>query len=90
MISLLVFHKLKIKGMLNMYRTEVLIKGKLDGDWSDWFDGMKIQYSTNGDTILIGNLPDKSAVYGVLSKLTNLGFDLICLTCKKLTVCETK
>ncbi len=42
-----------------MYRTEVHIKGRLDANWSEWFEGMKIQSTTNGDTILSGNLPDK-------------------------------
>lgn len=65
-----------------MIRTEIHIKGKLD---SSWFEEMQYQVNSSGDTILVGDLPDKSAVYGMLSRLSNLGITLISVTCHEET-----
>jgi hypothetical protein len=32
----------------------ITIKGHIDGDWSDWFDGLTITLVDNGETILSG------------------------------------
>ena len=68
-----------------MFYTKILIKGKLDPDWSDWFEAMQVQVSQGGDTILCGSLPDKSAVYGMISRLSSLGITLISVTCDEET-----
>jgi hypothetical protein len=68
-----------------MVQTEIHIKGKIDPNWSDWFENMKLLEKPSGDTMLCGNLPDKSAVYGVISKLSNLGIALISVTCEEAT-----
>jgi hypothetical protein len=66
-----------------MFHTEILIKGKLDPSWSDWFEAMQVHSSLSGDTLLCGNLPDKSAVYGVISRLSSLGITLISVNCQE-------
>jgi hypothetical protein len=66
-----------------MIQTRIQIKGKLDPSWADWFGEMEIQFDHIGDTILTGNLPDKSAVYGVVSRLSSIGITLISLTCQE-------
>ncbi len=66
-----------------MFNTVIQIKGKLDPEWSDWFAEMQIQYSDSGDTVLTGNLPDKSSIYGVLSHLSSLGITLISVETKE-------
>ena len=66
-----------------MFYTKIQIKGKLDPDWSDWFEAMQVQVSQGGDTILCGSLPDKSAVYGMISRLSSLGVTLISVTCQE-------
>lgn len=68
-----------------MFHIEIYIKGKLDPDWSGWFDEIQIQVDTSGDTLLSGNLPDKSAVYGILSRLSSLGITLISVMCKEVS-----
>jgi hypothetical protein len=65
-----------------MIRTEIHIKGKLDPKWTDWFEGMQIWRDSSGNTILCGDLPDQSAVYGVLSRLGSLGFTLLSSSCR--------
>jgi hypothetical protein len=64
-----------------MFHTEIHIKGALDPDWSDWFGEMQIRVSSSGDTILTGDLQDKSAVYGIISRLSSLGITLISVNC---------
>ncbi|HSM23474.1 MAG TPA: hypothetical protein VK856_01260 [Anaerolineaceae bacterium] len=66
-----------------MIQTRIQIKGILDQSWADWFGEMEIQFDQSGDSILIGNLPDKSAVYGMVSRLSSLGITLISLTCQE-------
>ncbi len=66
-----------------MFTTEIRIKGKLDPTWSDWFGALQVQDSPSGDTVLRGNLPDRSAVYGVISRLSSLGITLISVSCQE-------
>jgi hypothetical protein len=56
---------------------EIRIKGHLDESWADWFDGLTIRHEASGETLLIGSLPDQSALHGVLNRLRDLGVQLI-------------
>ncbi|MCP4422806.1 MAG: hypothetical protein GY805_39860 [Chloroflexi bacterium] len=55
----------------------IKIKGHLDACWQDWFDGLTITLTNNGDTILSGVIVDQAALHGVLKKISNLGLALI-------------
>ncbi len=66
-----------------MIHTEITIKGRLNSVWSDWFEQMQIVPNDWGDTILTGDLPDKSAVYGVISRLSSLGVTLVSVYCQE-------
>jgi hypothetical protein len=60
----------------------ICVQGQLDSVWADYFEGMQIENVCEpGDckvTYLSGILVDQAAVQGVLQKLYNLGFPLIC------------
>ena len=57
-------------------RYEIRVDGVLDDQWADWFGGL--QLSNGGtQTIIVGLLPDQSALHGVLAKIRDLG---LCLT----------
>jgi len=58
----------------------IVVKGHLDSDWSDWFDGLTITLVDNGETILTGPLIDQTALHGVLIKIRDLGLPLLSLT----------
>ena len=58
----------------DVYR--ITIKGHLDSDWSDWFDGLTITLAENGETILSGPIIDQTALHGVLNKIRDLGLPL--------------
>ena len=37
---------------------EIRLKGHLDGCWADWFDGLTITLTDDGDTLLSGAVID--------------------------------
>ena len=54
----------------------IKLKGRLDQNWSDWFEQMAI--STEGDqTILTGPLADQAALHGLLIRIRDLNLTLI-------------
>ena len=60
---------------------QILIKGQLTGEWSDWFDGLCIEDLPDGDGLLHGTLPDQTALYGVIDRLRDLGLVLHSVDC---------
>jgi len=60
-----------------MLRAEIRVKGQIDEDWSDWFEGLAITYTDQDETILTGEIADQSALYGLIAKLRDLGLPLI-------------
>jgi hypothetical protein len=60
---------------------QVRIRGLLDGRWSDWFDGMTVSATDNGDTLLTGPVEDQAALHGLLKKVRDSGLPLISVTC---------
>ena len=65
-------------GMMNEHiHYQIRIKDHLDTRWQDWFDGLTITLTGDGDTILSGVIVDQAALHGVLKKIRNLGLTLI-------------
>ena len=56
---------------------EIRLKGHLDDQWSDWFDGLTITLEDNGDTLLTGPVIDQAALHGLLKKVRDLGMPLV-------------
>lgn len=55
----------------------IKIKGQLDSQWTDWFEGMNITLDEDGNTILTGMVIDQAALHGLLKKIRDLGFPLV-------------
>jgi hypothetical protein len=55
---------------------ELRILGCLDDQWSDWFGGLQMACEED-DTILWGSVPDQAALYGIISRVRNLGLTLL-------------
>lgn len=55
---------------------EIRVKGNLDASWSDWFGGFIIT-SREGETVLVGKVPDQAALHGILAKVNDLGLSLV-------------
>ena len=64
-----------------MQRIELRIKGLIDRDWSNWLEKPSVIHTANGETLLIGIAADRSALYGLLSRLSSLDLQVISLTC---------
>ncbi|MBI5303000.1 MAG: hypothetical protein HY868_12755 [Chloroflexi bacterium] len=56
---------------------QIRIKGHLDSQWADWFEGMTITLEENGDTLLTGAVVDQAALHGLLKKVRDLGMPLV-------------
>jgi hypothetical protein len=55
------------------------LKGHLDPTWQEWLEGLQIVHESEGTSRLSGTLPDQSALYGVLTKLSHLSLTLLSL-----------
>lgn len=60
-----------------MQRVEIRIRGQLDEHWSDWFEGLSIVHTEQGETILSGLAVDQAALHGLLAKLRDLGLSIV-------------
>jgi uncharacterized protein YodC (DUF2158 family) len=56
---------------------QIRVKGVLERKWSDWFDGFAITQEAGDETTLVGPVADQPALYGLLTKIMNLGLPLI-------------
>lgn len=56
---------------------QIRIKGHLDKQWTDWFEGMTIALQDNGETLLTGPVIDQSALHGLIKKVRDLGMPLV-------------
>jgi len=66
-----------------MQQVEIRVKGQIKKQWSDWFGGMTICYSGSDETVLTGPVTDQAALYGVISRLRDLGLQLISVNSKE-------
>jgi hypothetical protein len=63
-----------------MPHVEIWVKGQIDNHWSGWFDDMEITQTDQDETLLKGWVVDQSAVYGLLSRVRDLGLALVSVT----------
>ena len=56
---------------------EIRLKGHLDDQWADWFEGMTITLEEDGNTLLFGPVIDRAALHGLLKKVRDLGLPLV-------------
>jgi hypothetical protein len=60
-----------------MLRVEIRIKGHIAPHWSDWFEGLTINYAEDDETVLTGDVPDQAALFGLLARVRDLGLGLL-------------
>jgi hypothetical protein len=56
---------------------EILIKGRLDECWQDWFHGLRMENQDDGQVLLSGFLPDQTALHGAFAKIRDLNLIVI-------------
>jgi hypothetical protein len=60
-----------------MQAVEIRVRGQMDKSWADRFGGLTITHTENGETALTGLVRDQAALHGLLSRLADLGLELI-------------
>ena len=60
---------------------QIRLKGHLGSEWADWFGGMAVDLTEDGDTLLTGPVPDQAALHGILKKVRDLGLPLLAVQC---------
>ena len=66
----------------------IRVKGLLESEWSDFFDGLTISAQPDDETLLSGPVADQAALHGVLAKVRNMGLPL--LSVKRVEVQECR
>ena len=56
---------------------EIKLKGHLNENWADWFDGLTFTHESDGATTLVGEIVDQAALHGLLKKIRDLGLPLL-------------
>ena len=56
---------------------QIRIQGQLGREWTDWFGGLTIRLTDNGETLLTGPVVDQAALHGVLRKVRDVGMPLL-------------
>ena len=56
---------------------QIRLKGHLDPQWTEWFDGLMITLEASGDTLVTGPIVDQAALHGLLKKVRDLGMPLL-------------
>lgn len=62
-----------------MQKIEIRVRGQMDRGWSDWFGGLNITHTPQGETVLSGSIRDQAELRGMLFRLTDLGLELVSL-----------
>ncbi len=56
---------------------EIRVQGRLDEEWAVWFSGLTVTPVGDDETLLSGELPDQSALHGVLAQVRDLNLTLL-------------
>lgn len=56
---------------------QIRIKGHLDSQWTEWFEGLTLTLEADGETLLVGPVVDQAALHGLLKKVRDLGMPLV-------------
>jgi hypothetical protein len=56
---------------------QIRVRGVLDGGWSVWFDGLQVSSDERGHTTITGPVVDQAALHGLLTKVRDLGLELL-------------
>ncbi len=67
-----------------MLHVEVRVKGFIPPEWTDWFEDLTIATPSPDETVLVGELPDQAALYGLLARLRDLRFELRSVDCREI------
>ncbi len=61
---------------------KIRLRGKLDLEQATWFPELIHAEDDDGNTLLVGELPDQAALMGVLFRAHNLNLTILCVKMK--------
>ncbi len=73
-----------------MQSVEIRVKGRIDENWSNWFDDLTIAHTDQDETVLTGSVADQSTLYGVLTRLRDLSLPLLSVNCVEIESITTR
>lgn len=56
---------------------EIRVQGQLPPHLAQWFDGLTMRITAEGQTVLVGPVVDQSALHGYLLRVRDLGLPLL-------------
>lgn len=56
---------------------EIRVQGHLPAHLAHWFDGLTMQATPEGQTVLVGPVADQAALHGYLLRVRDLGLPLL-------------
>jgi hypothetical protein len=56
---------------------QIRVKGVLDRRWSAWFDDLQVASDEAGQTTITGPVVDQAALHGLLTRIHDLGLELL-------------
>jgi hypothetical protein len=65
------------------------VQSTLADDWSSWLGNLELSHSSNGQTILIGNVTDQAALHGLLARIRDLGIPILLVARLSPAKCHT-
>ena len=60
-----------------MLEVEIRVKGHIDSQWDEWLEGLTITHRAGAETVLAGRISDQAALYGLITRLRDLGLTLL-------------
>jgi hypothetical protein len=61
-------------------KVEICVQGRIDQNWSEWFEGLDISYLEHERALLSGVVVDQAALYTLIARLYRLGLPLVSVT----------
>lgn len=56
---------------------QIRLRGHLNSEWADWFNGLTITHEANDETVITGPVVDQSELHGLLKRVRDLGMPLV-------------
>lgn len=56
---------------------EIRLRGHVGAEWAEWLGDLEVAHEENGETVLSGPLPDQAALFGLLTRIRDLGLPLL-------------
>lgn len=66
----------------------IRLRGRLDPELASWFPELSPTHETDGNTLLRGEIPDQSALLGILFRIHNLNLQIVSVQVQEKSIDE--